>query len=55
MDVVALIMMTLLPLTGVIDVPEALAGLSDHNIVLIAALFVIGEGLVHTRGRAAAG
>lgn len=48
MDVVALIMMTLLPFTGVIDVPEALAGLSDPNIVLIAALFVIGEGLVRT-------
>jgi len=48
MDVVALLMMTLLPLTGVIDVTQALAGLSDPNIVLIAALFVIGEGLVRT-------
>src|SRR5690625_2442987 len=48
MDAVALIMMTLLPLTGVITVSEALAGLSDPNIVLIAALFVIGEGLVRT-------
>lgn len=48
MDAVALIMMTILPLTGVITVPEALAGLSDPNIVLIAALFVIGEGLVRT-------
>lgn len=48
MDAVALIMMTALPLTGVISVPEALAGFSDPNIVLIAALFVIGEGLVRT-------
>ena len=48
MDAVALIMMTVLPLTGAIDVAEALAGLSDPNIVLIAALFVIGEGLVRT-------
>lgn len=48
MDAVALIMMTVLPLTGVITVPEALAGFSDPNIVLIAALFVIGEGLVRT-------
>ncbi|PBN41395.1 hypothetical protein [Sphingobium sp. D43FB] len=31
MDVVALIMMTVLPLTGVISVPESLAGLSDPN------------------------
>jgi len=40
--------MTILPLTGVITVSEALAGLSDPNIVLIGALFVIGEGLVRT-------
>ncbi|MGE0660314.1 MAG: SLC13 family permease [Reyranellaceae bacterium] len=48
MDVVALIMMTALPLTGVISVQEALAGLADPNIVLIAALFVVGESLVRT-------
>jgi di/tricarboxylate transporter len=48
MDVVALIMLTALPLTGVIEVGEALAGFSDANIVLIAALFVIGDGLVRT-------
>ena len=48
MDAVALLMMILLPMTGIITVPEALAGLADANIVLIAALFVIGEGLVRT-------
>jgi di/tricarboxylate transporter len=48
MDVVAVIMMVALPMTGVISVPEALMGLSDPNIVLIAALFVIGEALVRT-------
>jgi di/tricarboxylate transporter len=48
MDAVALIMMTVLPLTGVITMSDALTGLSDPNIVLIAALFVIGEGLVRT-------
>lgn len=48
MDAVALIMIALLPLTGVITMEEALAGFSDSNIVLIAALFVIGEGLVRT-------
>lgn len=48
MDAVALIMLTVLPFTGVIDMSEALAGFSDANIVLIAALFVIGEGLVRT-------
>jgi di/tricarboxylate transporter len=48
MDAVALIMIILLPLTGVISMGEALAGFADPNIVLIAALFVIGEGLVRT-------
>jgi di/tricarboxylate transporter len=48
MDVVALIMLTALPFTGVLTMSEALAGFSDANIVLIAALFVIGEGLVRT-------
>lgn len=48
MDAVALIMLVALPLTGIIDVSESLAGFSDPNIVLIAALFVIGDGLVRT-------
>jgi len=48
MDAVALIMLAVLPFTGVISMGEALAGFSDPNIVLIAALFVIGEGLVRT-------
>src|SRR5215475_2348172 len=48
MDVVALIMLTALPFTGVLTMSEALAGFSDANIVLIGALFVIGEGLVRT-------
>lgn len=48
MDAVALIMLTALPFTGVITMGEALAGFADANIVLIAALFVIGDGLVRT-------
>lgn len=48
MDAVALIMMVTLPLTGIITMTEALAGFSDPSVVLIAALFVIGEGLVRT-------
>ncbi|MDR0786740.1 MAG: SLC13 family permease [Gemmatimonadota bacterium] len=48
MDAVALIVMTMLPFTGVITVREALSGFSDPNIVLIAALFVLGDGLVRT-------
>lgn len=48
MDAVALIMIVVMPFTGVITMNEALAGFSDPNIILIAALFVIGEGLVRT-------
>ncbi|MFZ1430807.1 MAG: SLC13 family permease [Geminicoccaceae bacterium] len=48
MDAVALIMLAVLPLTGVVTMGEALAGFSDSNVVLIALLFVIGEGLVRT-------
>ncbi|MBX3355663.1 MAG: SLC13 family permease [Phycisphaeraceae bacterium] len=48
MDAVALIMLTLMPLLGIIPVRDALAGFADPNIVLIAALFVIGDGLVRT-------
>ncbi|MBY0585814.1 SLC13 family permease [bacterium] len=48
MDVVALLVMTVLPFLGVITMSEAISGFSDPNIVLIAALFVIGEGLVRT-------
>ena len=48
MDVVALLAMVALPLTGVLSVQEALAGFSDPSVVLIAALFVIGDGSVRT-------
>jgi di/tricarboxylate transporter len=48
MDAVALIMIAVMPFTGIITMNEALAGFADSNIVLIAALFVIGEGLVRT-------
>lgn len=48
MDAVGLLMLTVLPLTGVITMNDALAGFSDPNIVLLGALFVIGEGLVRT-------
>ncbi len=48
LDAVALIMLVTLPFTGVLTMGEALAGFSDSNIVLIAALFVIGDGLVRT-------
>ena len=48
MDVVGVLMIVLLPLTGTVTMNEALAGFADSSIVLIAALFVLGEGLVRT-------
>ncbi|HLG45438.1 MAG TPA: SLC13 family permease [Reyranella sp.] len=48
LDAVALIMLVVLPFTGILTMGEVLAGFSDPNIVLIAALFVLGEGLVRT-------
>jgi di/tricarboxylate transporter len=48
LDAVALVMLVALPFTGILTMGEALAGFSDSNIVLIAALFVLGEGLVRT-------
>jgi di/tricarboxylate transporter len=47
-DAVALLVLVAMPLTGIITMNEALAGFSDSSIILIAALFVIGEGLVRT-------
>ncbi|KAA6186707.1 SLC13 family permease [Thiohalocapsa marina] len=47
-DAVGLSMMVALPFTGVIEMREALAGFSNPNIILIAAMFVIGEGLART-------
>ena len=48
MDVVALMILVALPLTGVLTIQETLAGFADPSVILIAALFVIGEGLVRT-------
>ena len=48
MDVVALLVIVILSLSGILKVSEAIAGFSDPNVILIAAMFVIGEGLVRT-------
>jgi di/tricarboxylate transporter len=48
MDVVALLVIAVLPFTGVVTIGEAIAGFSNPNIVLVALLFVLGEGLVRT-------
>ncbi|MFC5338842.1 SLC13 family permease [Leucobacter denitrificans] len=48
LDVVALLAIVAFPLTGLLTVPETLAGFADPNVLLIAALFVVGEGLSRT-------
>src|SRR5690606_10961451 len=47
-EAVALIALLLLPLLGLVTVSQALAGFSDPNVILIALMFVVGEGLVRT-------
>lgn len=47
-DVVALVVIVALILGDVLPVAEAVAGFGDSVVVLIAALFVVGEGLVQT-------
>lgn len=48
MDVTALLVLILFVLSGTLTLNEALAGFSDPSVILIAALFVVGEGLVRT-------
>ncbi|SEA60400.1 SLC13 family permease [Alkalimonas amylolytica] len=47
-DVVALVVLAVFPLTGLLTVQQTLAGFSDPAVILIAALFVVGDGLVRT-------
>ncbi|WP_133544516.1 SLC13 family permease [Mesocricetibacter intestinalis] len=48
MDVVALLVMLAFCLSGILTVQEVFAGFSDPNVILIALLFIVGEGLVRT-------
>ncbi len=47
-DLVGLLIMTLLPLTGVISAEQAVAGLSSNAVVSIIAVMIIGAGLNKT-------
>jgi len=44
-DAVALLALVALPFTGIVTINEAIAGFANPNIVLIAAMFVVGEAL----------
>ncbi|MFY9244007.1 MAG: SLC13 family permease [Polaribacter sp.] len=54
-DVVALVSMLSLFLFGILDLSETLSGFSNPTVIMIAALFIIGEGLSHTGWTALAG
>jgi di/tricarboxylate transporter len=54
-DVVALVSMLSLFLCGVLDLKETLSGFSNPTVIMIAALFIIGEGLSQTGWTALAG
>ena len=54
-DIIALISMLSLFLTGILDLKETLAGFSNPTVIMIAALFIIGEGLSKTGWTALAG
>jgi di/tricarboxylate transporter len=47
-DLVALLSVLALFLSGTISIDQALSGFSDSTVIMIAALFVVGEGLSRT-------
>lgn len=47
-DIVALMVVVALMLSGVLSVPQSLAGFADPVVILIAALFVVSEAVVST-------
>jgi di/tricarboxylate transporter len=47
-DIVALLVIVALVLGGILPVSAAVAGFGDSIVILIAGLFVVGEGLVRT-------
>ena len=48
LDVVAILVILALMLSGLLSPKEALSGFGDPVVLLIAGLFVVGEGLVRT-------
>ena len=54
-DVVALVSMLSLFLCGILNLSETLSGFSNPTVVMIASLFIVGEGLSQTGWTALAG
>ncbi len=54
-DIIALLSMLSLYIFGILDLNETLSGFSNPTVIMIAALFIIGEGLSQTGWTALAG
>lgn len=54
-DIIAIISMLSLFFFGILDLQETLSGFSNPTVIMIAALFIIGEGLSQTGWTALAG
>ena len=48
MDLVALMVVTVLAVSGIVTPAEAVSGFGNSTVIMIAALFVVGEGLFRT-------
>ncbi|HAP31503.1 MAG TPA: SLC13 family permease [Firmicutes bacterium] len=47
-DLVAIASLMVLKLTGILTVPETFSGFSNSVVIMIAALFIVGEGVFQT-------
>jgi di/tricarboxylate transporter len=47
-EIVALLAMLALFLAGILDLSQTLAGFADPTVIMVAGLFVVGEGLTRT-------
>ena len=47
-DLVAITSLLALKLTGLLTVPETFSGFSNSVVIMIAALFIVGEGVFQT-------
>lgn len=55
MDVVALLILLALAITGMVTVTEALSGFANPAVITVAAMFVISAGITHTGALGKAG
>ena len=47
-DLVAVIIILILSISGVLAIPEALSGFSSSAVIIIACMFIVGKAITHT-------